>query len=88
MADFVHRQGYPALSIRLEQDNMSCMTLLNKGKTTAETTRFIEIRKFWISAYMQNGAVEMVLVPTADKTSDYYTKPLKEGSLPRCSRRL
>jgi hypothetical protein len=80
LADFVHRQGYPALPIRLEQDNMSCMTLLNKGKATAETTRFIEIRKFWISAYIQNGAVKMVYVPTADMTSDYFTKPL-QGAL-------
>jgi hypothetical protein len=79
-ADFIHRQGYPPQSIRLEQDNMSCMTLLSKGKATAETTRFIEIRKFWISAYIKNGAVDMVYVPTADMTSDYFTKPL-QGAL-------
>jgi hypothetical protein len=70
LADFVHREGYPALPIRLEQDNMSCMTLLNKGKDTAETTQFIEIRKFWISAFIQNGAVEIVYVSTADMISD------------------
>jgi hypothetical protein len=56
------------------------MTLLNKGKATAETTRFIEIRKFWISAYIKNSAVDMVYVPTADMTSDYFTKPL-QGAL-------
>jgi hypothetical protein len=41
------------------------MTLLNKGKDTAETTHFIEI-----SAFIQNGAVEMVYVSTADMISD------------------
>jgi hypothetical protein len=46
------------------------MTLLSKGKDTAETTQFIEIRKFWISAFIQNGAVEMVYVSTADMISD------------------
>jgi hypothetical protein len=56
------------------------MTLLSKGRATAETTRFIEVRKFWISAYIQNGAVEIVYVPTADMTSDYFTKPL-QGAL-------
>jgi hypothetical protein len=63
-------------SIRLEQDNMSCMTILNKGKAAAETNRFIEIRKF----YDKNGSVDMVYVPTADMTSDYFTKPL-QGTL-------
>ena len=56
------------------------MTLLNEGKATAETIRFIEIRKFWISAYIQIGAVDMVYVPTADMASDYFRKPL-QGAL-------
>jgi hypothetical protein len=59
---------------------MSYIALLNKGKATAETTRFIEIRKFWISTYIKNGAVDKVYVPTADMTSDYFTKPL-QGAL-------
>jgi hypothetical protein len=80
LADFIVHQGNPSRPIRLEQDNMSCMTLLTKGRATAETTRFIEIRKFWISAYIQNGTVDMVYVPTADMTSDYFTKPL-QGAL-------
>jgi hypothetical protein len=58
---------------------MSCMTLLNKGKATAETTRFIEISER-ISAYIKNGAVNVVYVPTGDMTSDYFTKPL-QGAL-------
>jgi peptidase E len=61
----------------LEQDNQSCITLLTKGRSTAETTRFIEIRKFWISDYIKNGAVDIVYVPTAEMTSDYFTKPLQ-----------
>jgi hypothetical protein len=52
------------------------MTLLNTGKATAETSRFIEIRKSWISAYIKNGAVDMIYVPTAD----YFPKPL-QGAL-------
>ena len=80
LADFIHLQGYPPQPVRLEQDNQSCITLLTKGRSTAETTRFIEIRKFWISAYIKNGAVGIVYVPTEDMTSDYFTKPL-QGAL-------
>jgi hypothetical protein len=60
LADFINRQGYPPQSIYLGQDNMSCMTLHKKGKATAETTRFIEIRNFWVSAYIQKGAIDVV----------------------------
>ena len=80
LADFIRLQGYPPQPVRLEQDNQSCMTLLTKGRSTAETTRFIEIRKFWISAYIKNGAVDPVYVPTEEMTSDYFTKPL-QGAL-------
>jgi hypothetical protein len=74
---FCTSPGYPPLPIRLEHNNVSCMTLFNKGKATADISRFIEIRKFWISAYIQNGAVDMVYVPTAGMTSDYFTIPPK-----------
>ena len=77
LVDFLFHQGYKKFPIRLEQDNQSCITLLTKGRSTAETTRFIEIRKFWVSDYIRTGAVEIVYVPTEDMTSDYFTKPLQ-----------
>ena len=46
LADFIRLQGHPSQPVRLEQDNQSCMTLLTRGRSTAATTRFIEIRKF------------------------------------------
>lgn len=80
LADFIRLQGYPPQPVCLDQDNQSCMTLLTKGRSTAETNRFIEIRKFWMLAYLKNGAIDMVYVPTAYMTSDYFTKPL-QGAL-------
>ena len=77
LADFLHHQGYKKHPIRLEQDNQSCITLLTKGRSTAETTRFIEIRKFWISDYIRTGEVDIQYVPTEDMTSDYLTKPVQ-----------
>ena len=77
LGDFINHQGYGQHPIRLEQDNQSCITLLKKGRSTAETTRFIEIRKFWISDYIRIKAVDIVYVPTDDMTSDYFTKPVQ-----------
>jgi hypothetical protein len=60
LAGLIWYQGYKGQSVRLEQDNQSCIALLNKGRSTGETIRFIEIRIFWISDYIQHGAVEVV----------------------------
>jgi hypothetical protein len=88
LAGLVWYQGYKKQSVRLEQDNQSCIALLNKGRSTAETTRFIEIRMFWISDYTRNGAVEVVYVPTEDMTSDYFTKPLQGAIFSKMSKKI
>ena len=88
LADFIFHQGYKKQSVRLEQDNQSCITLLTKGRSTAETTRFIEIRKFWISDYIRIGAVEIVYVPTAEMTSDYFTKPLQGATFEKMVKKI
>ena len=80
LADFIQYQGYKAQPVRLEQDNKSCITLLTKGRSTAETTRFIAIRMFWISNYIHNGAIDIVYVPTEEMISDFFTKPV-QGTL-------
>jgi hypothetical protein len=61
----------------VETHYAECIALLNKGRSSAETTRFTEIRMFWISDYIQKGAVEVIYVVTEDMTSDYFTKPLQ-----------
>ena len=80
LADFIQHVGYGQHKVTIEQDNQSCIALLTKGRSMAETTRFITIRQFWISAYIKNGAVELIYKATSEMTSDYFTKPL-QGSL-------
>ena len=77
LAGFIAYQGHGEVPANLEQDNQSCIALLTKGRSNAETTRFIEVRKFWISDYIRNGAVNIIYVPTEDMTTDYYAKPLQ-----------
>ena len=45
---FLDAQGYESLPIILHQDNMSLMTLAEKGRSTSERTHCIQIRYFWI----------------------------------------
>ena len=88
LADFIVHQGHKAQPVQLEQDNLSCITLLTKGRSTAETTRFIAIRKFWISDYIRNGAINVVYVPTEDMTSDFFTKPVQGAVFVKLSKKI
>ena len=73
-------QGYKKTPVRLEQDNMSCIALLQKGESTAAASKYIDVKRFWISDYIKRGEVVVEYVPTLEMTADYFTKPL-QGSL-------
>ena len=88
LADFIEHQGHKAQPVQLEQDNLSCITLLTKGRSTAETTRFIAIRLFWISDYIRIGAIHVVYVPTEDMTSDFFTKPVQGAVFVKLSKKI
>ena len=53
LRDFVTYQGYEKTPVRLEQDNMSCIALLQKGESTAAATKYIDVKRFWISDYIK-----------------------------------
>ena len=80
LRDFLICQGYPELPVILHQDNQSAIKLLTKGRSTADATRFISIRYYWLSDYIKRGLVSLLYVPTAEMTSDYFTKPV-QGAL-------
>jgi hypothetical protein len=88
LADFIAHQGYKKQPVRLEQDNQSSIALLIKGRSTAETTRFIEVRMFWISDHIRIGAVDVVNVPTEEMTSNFFTKPLQGALFSKMSKKI
>ena len=57
LRDFITFQGYSKEPVHLEQDNMSCITLLQKGESTAVATKYIDVKRFWISDYIMRGEV-------------------------------
>jgi hypothetical protein len=88
LADWLRYQGYPHLPILIEQDNISCMTLMENGHAKAETTRFIEVRFFWIYDYIKRGLIKLVKVPTEEMASDYFTKPVQGAIFQRLHKRI
>jgi hypothetical protein len=75
--DFLIAQGHEVLPTIIAQDNMSTIALANKGRSTADSTRHIAIRYFFIKNRIEDGDVILVHVPTIDMIADILTKPLQ-----------
>ena len=54
---FLVAQGYPQEPATIYQDNMSCMALQDKGRSTSKRTRHINIRYFWTKEQCDNGEI-------------------------------
>ena len=53
------------------------MALVEKGRSTNERTRHIDIRYFFIKDRVDTGDLKLVHLPTAEMTADILTKPLQ-----------
>jgi hypothetical protein len=62
------------------QDNKSTINLAEKGRSTSERTRHVNIRYFFIHDRIKSGEVEIKHMPTGEMLSDILTKPL-QGTL-------
>jgi hypothetical protein len=85
--DFLIEQGYSVGASKLFQDNKSTIVLANKGHSTAERTRHIAIRFFFVKDRIDAGEIAIEYLPTEDMIADILTKPL-QGDLFRKLRRM
>jgi hypothetical protein len=75
--NFIISQGYGDKPATIFQDNMSCMSLLAKGKSTSMRTRHISIRYYWVKERVENGeAVITHMRSEAMGPANALTKPL------------
>ena len=65
LRNFLIAQGYPHGPCVVYQDNLSCMTLLDKGKSTSKKTRHIPVRYFWTKERVDTGEMTIVHRATA-----------------------
>ena len=75
--NFVLAQGHPCGPVTIYQDNMSCMALINRGRSAAERTRHIAIRYFWVKERVDTGEARVVHLGTKKMYANMLTKPLQ-----------
>ena len=74
---FLFYQGLDVGQIIIYQDNQSVMKMVNHGRATSDNTRHIEISKFFVKQYIDNGEIKLQYKPTEEMTADTLTKPLQ-----------
>lgn len=84
---FLQHQGYETGPAIVYQDNKSSMALAQKGRSTSERTRHINIRHFFIKDRIESGDIELQYKSTGEMIADILTKPL-QGALFRKLRSL
>ena len=75
--NFLIAQGYKMDPLILYQDNLSCMALVQRGRSAAERTRHINIRYFWVKERVDKGEAVIVHMGTAAMFANLLTKPLQ-----------
>jgi hypothetical protein len=77
LRNFLVEQGYDMGPAILYQDNLSCMSLIDRGAPGAQGSRHIDIRYFWLNERVAANEVEIVHLGTADMFANILTKPVQ-----------
>ena len=78
--EFLIHQGIDIGPALLYQDNQSTLKLIERGRSTAEATRHINVRYYFITDRIGAGEIETEYLPTESMLADLLTKPL-QGAL-------
>ena len=74
---FIIGQGHSCGPVTIYQDNMSCVALIDRGRSATERTRHISIKYFWLKERVDMGEAKVVHLGTKDMYANMLTKPLQ-----------
>ena len=75
--NFIEAQGYITNEAIVHQDNKSTITLAEKGKSTSNRTRHVNIRYFFVKDRIEKGDIKIVYEKTEEMVADFFSKPLQ-----------
>jgi len=75
--DFLAAQGYELQSAEIFQDNKSTISMIEKGRSTSEKSRHINIRFFFLKDRISAKEIKITYLPTEMMVADILTKPLQ-----------
>ena len=75
--NFMREQGHDVGPLVIYQDNLSTMALIEKGRSTSERSRHIDIRFFWLKERVDAGEAVIRHLSTKSMFANILTKPLQ-----------
>ena len=88
MRNFLLYQTYQPQPAKIFQDNKSTITIEEKGRSTSDKTRHINIRYFFVKHYMDSNELKIEYLPTEEMVADVLTKPLQGDLFRRMRNKL
>ena len=82
---FIIGQRHACGPVTVYQDNMSCMSLIERGRSAAGRTRHITIRYFWLKERVDQGEARVRHLEMREMYANLLTKPL-QGAQFKCER--
>jgi hypothetical protein len=86
--NYLQHQGYKMSPAKVYQDNMSTIAMADKGRSTSERTRHINVRYFFTKDKVESGELVIEYLPTEDMVADILTKPLQGALFAKLRRKL
>ena len=84
----LEEQGFPQGTNKIMQDNMSTITMAEKGKGTFTNSKHIDVRYFWMKDKVDSKIFNLVHSPTNDMIADGLTKVLRGAKFVEARRQL
>ena len=75
--NFIIGQRHACGPLTVYQDSMSCMSLIERGRSAAERTRHIAIKYFWLKERVDMGEARVKHLGTKFMYANQLTKPLQ-----------
>ena len=87
--EFLLHQGYADLGpANIGQDNLSGITMMERGKSDNFRSKHINVRYFFMKDRIENKEIKFIYVPTSEMVADFMTKPLQGALFKRMSDNL
>lgn len=77
LRNFLCALGYSMEASTVHQDNQSTIMLADKGRSTSQRTRHMNIKYFYVKDYLERKEIKIKYTPTEDMVADFFTKPLQ-----------
>ena len=68
--------GIPLGPVIIYEDNQSTITAIKNGTTSAERTRHIDVKYFWLHDKIKSGKMILRYIKSEENIADYFTKSI------------